>query len=114
MKSNIYLLFKLILFFIISFVLFYILEYGFAFGTSDKLLLPFLLSTITTIIFFKPPLKRYVLFLVSICLSLMVLTYFFNLLNFSNMVGSFGFSLLLVTISLYFPQIIKQGHIERF
>ncbi|MDP2684902.1 MAG: hypothetical protein Q8P20_07765 [bacterium] len=114
MKSNIYLLFKLILFFTISFVVFYILEYGFAFGSWNKFLGPFLLSGFAAIMFFKPNAKRYILFLIGTCFILMILAYLFNLLDFSNMVGSFGFSLLLVTIVLYLPQIIKKGHVEKF
>lgn len=114
MKIRIYLLLKLIFFFTVFLGTFYILEYGFTFDSWNKLLGPFLLSGLMIIMLFKPSSKRYILFLTGICFVLMVLAYLFNLLNFSNMVGSFGFSLLIVTIFLYLPQIIKKGHIERF
>lgn len=114
MKTHIYLLLKLVFFFTVSIGTFYILEYGFIFNSWDKLLSPFLLSGFTSTMLFKPKLRRYILILSIICLVLMILAYLFNLLNFSNMVGSFGFSLLTVTIVLYLPQIIKKGYIERF
>lgn len=107
-------LFKPIFLSVISLGVFYILEYGFVFDSSSKLLKPVLLSGLTTIMFLKPDLKRYVLFLIGICLALMILFNFLNFLSFSSIIGEFGFSLLIVTIFLYLPQIIKKGHIEKF
>ncbi len=113
MKSTIRLLLKLFLA-TFSFGVFYILEYGFNFDSYNKLLTPFLLSTLTMIMLFRPDFKRYSLILTGVCLVLMILLSIFNLLNFANVLGSFGFSLLIVTIFLYLPQIVKKGHIERF
>ena len=113
MKITIRFLYKLI-FATLSFGVFYILEYGFNFDNSNKFFTPFLLSLLTMIMLFRPEFKRYSLILTGVCLVLMILASLFNLLNFSNVLGSFGFSLLIVTIALYLPQIIKKGHIERF
>ncbi len=104
---------KIILLMIILFGIFYILEYGFSFDSTDKLLKPSLLSAITMIMIFKPSFKHYIIFLISICLVLMIISSILNLLRFSNIVGEFGFSLLVITIILYLPQLIKKGHIER-
>lgn len=111
-NNNVYLLtLKMVFFFIISFGGFYILEYGFTFDSTGKLLVPLLLSGFTTIMLFKPKFKRYILFLSGVCLALMI---FFNLLSLSKDVGNFGFSLLIVTIFLYLPQLIKKGRVEKF
>lgn len=107
-------LFRLIFFSITSLVIFYILEYGFVFDSSEKLIKPFSLALLATIMFFKPNSKRYVLFLIWVCLALMFLMYLLNLIKLSNQIGDFGFSLLVVTIVLYLPQMIKKGHVEKF
>lgn len=116
MKKHILYPLKRILFFAILLSTLYILEYGFTFtfDFSSKLLRPFSLSILAIIMIFRPNSKPYILLLVGVCFILMILTYFFNLLDFSNMIGSFGFSLLVITIFLYLPQIIKNGHIEKF
>lgn len=93
---------------------FYIIEYGFTFDSAYKLITPFLLTGFTILIFFKPKFKLYILFLISACFLLMVISSLLNLINFSNILGGFGFSLLIVTIISYLPQIIKKGQIERF
>lgn len=114
MRSNTYLILKVAFFFTIFLTTFYILEHGFTLDSPDKFLKPFLLSILTTIMLFKPNFKRYILFLVGICLVLMILASLFNLLSFSKIMGEFGFSLLIITIVLYIPQLIKKGQIERF
>ncbi len=112
MKSNVYLLIlKMVLFSVVFLVGFYILEYGFTFDSTGKLLVPLLLSAFTTIMLFKPKFKRHILFFSGVCLALMI---FFNLLSFSKDVGNFGFSLLIVTIFLYLPELIKKGRVEKF
>ena len=114
MKIRIYLLLKLSIFLAVFTGIFYVLEYGFDLNSWDKFPVPVLLSAITTTMLFRPSFKRHVLYLVGICFTLMILANTFNLLNFSSMIGGFGFSLLIVTIFLYLPQIIKKGHIEKF
>ena len=103
-------------FLVMTFLLgiFYILEYGFNFDSWRFLAQPLLLSAITTIMIVKPHFKRYILFLISFCLVLMIISNLLNLLSFSKIIGDFGFSLLVVTIVLYLPRIIKKGYIEKF
>ncbi len=112
--KKIYLILKLVFFFIVSLCLFYLFEYGFIFDAASKLIGPVLLSGLTAVMLFKPNLKRQMLFLSSICLVVMVLLYIFNFSDWSKKIGDFGFSLLMITIFLYLPQIIKNGHIEKF
>lgn len=114
MKLSPYLFMKAIFYSLISLSLFYVLEYGFVFDTSEKLIIPFLLSVLTTIVIIIPKLKRFILFFSMICLIFMLLTSLFNLLDISKIIGNFGFSLLTVTVVLYLPQIIKNGYIEKF
>jgi len=114
MKAYIDFILKLVVFPLVLLAVLYILEYGFVFASWDKLLYPFLLSGFSAIILFKATFKRYLLFLSLVCLALMVFGNIFNLSNIFNNFGNFGFSLLLVTIALYIPQLIKKGHIERF
>lgn len=114
MKINLYLFVKAAIYSLITLILFYVLEYGFVFDTFEKLIIPFLLSVFTTIVIIIPKLKRFALFFSITCLIFMVLTYLSNLLDISKIIGNFGFSLLMVTVVLYLPQIIKNGYIEKF
>lgn len=105
---------KLIFLTVLFFTIFHILENGFNFDSLQKLSVPFLLSLFTMLMIFKPNFKRYALFLLGISLILMILADLFNLIIFSKSVGEFGLSLLVITIFLYLPQIIKKGHVEKF
>lgn len=100
-------------FFFIFLIVFYIFEHGFIFDSFDKFIGPVLLSGLTVMMLLKPNLKRRILLLSSILLILMILFYILNIPNWSKNTGDFGFSLLIVTIFLYLPQIIKKGYIER-
>jgi len=113
-RKQFFVFFKLFFFFTIFIVLFYVLEYGFAFDSWYKLITPFLLSGMTVVMLVKKSLRYYIFSLSIICLTVMILVYLFNMLDFSKIVGNFGFSLLIITIILYIPQIIKDGYIERF
>ncbi len=94
--------------------IFYILEYGFNFDSWERLPQPLLLSILTTIMVFKPNFRRFILFMTGFCLVLMMIFNLLNLPNFSKVIGDFGFSLLVITIVLYLPKIIKKGYIEKF
>jgi len=94
--------------------IFYIFEYGLFFDSWNKLVNPLVLSLITVTMIVKKNLKRFVFIFSIICLIAMVFIYLFNLIDVSQMVGDFGFSLLLITIILYIPRIIKEGHLEKF
>lgn len=114
MKKYFYLIIKVILFFISVSGLFYVLEYGPSLDFLHKLFAPLLLATFTTVFVFKPVFSRFGLIFAISCLGLMILLNLFNLNDLSSQIGGFGFSLLIITISLYFPQIIKKGRIEKF
>lgn len=114
MKTRSYLLLKMIFIFIAIFGILYILEYGFTLDSPYKLLNSLLLSILATVIFFNAGLKRYALIFSFACLMVMVLTYIINWPDLFIPVGNFGFSLLVITVFLYLPQIIKNGHVEKF
>lgn len=102
----------LIPFFLI--ILFNFLEYGFKWNKAEQFIYPIILMIVTLVVFYVSKLRK--LFLISsLCILLvMVLLYLTNKLDLANIVGSFGFTLLLIVISAYLPQIIKKGFVERF
>lgn len=105
---------KIFFFFTLCLGVFYILEHGPTWDNPSKFLKPILLSGFTVLMLFQRSLRRYVLIFSIICLMLMILMSVLNLSDLSNSIGSFGFSLLLVIMFLYFPQIIKKGYVEGF
>ena len=111
---NIFKFLKFAVLFILFLIIFYLFEYGFNFDAWDKLIRPFLLSVLTVLIFLKPALKVKMLFLVGFCFALMILADLVYQPIFAQTLGGFGFSLLVVTIFFYLPQIIKKGHVEKF
>lgn len=114
MKAQIYLLLKLTLLPVVLLGAFYILEYGFKFDSTDKFIRPLLLSGFTTGMVLNLKLRRFVLIASSILLVIMAFAYIFQWQDLSNAAGNFGFSLLIITVFLYFPQIIKKGCVEKF
>jgi len=105
---------KIFFLFALSLGIFYILEYGPIWDNPGKFLKPILLSGFTVAMLFQQNLRRYIFIFSIICLILMILMSVFSLPDLSNSLGSFGFSLLVVTVFLYLPQIIKKGYVERF
>lgn len=114
MKMKPLLIFKMIIFFILFLGAFYILEYGTVWDSINKFPRPIFLSGFTVFMLFHPKFKRQVFIFSIICLILMILTSIFGWLDLSSTIGSFGFSLLIVTLCLYIPQIIKKGQIDKF
>lgn len=113
-KRQSYLFFQSFFLLIVLFGLFYVLEYGLTYSSWDKLITPTLLSGATVMMLVKKNLKRFVFVFSLACLTVMFFVYLFNLIDISKIVGNFGFSLLLITVMLYIPQIIKDGYIEKF
>ena len=95
-------------------VLFNFLEYGFVWNRIDQFVYPIILMIITLTVYYILSLRKIFFFFSFVLLLFMVLLYLLNELNLANIVGSFGFSLLLITLSTYLPQIIKRGFIEKF
>lgn len=108
------LLFKLLILPIFLVVSFNFLEYGFKWNRVDQFIYPLTLTIITLIIYFVPKLRK--LFLISsfLILLIMIFLYLMNELNMANIIGSFGFALLLIVITSYIPDIIKKGFVEKF
>lgn len=114
MKKRVKKTLKFFLFFLICLGLFYVLEYGPALDNNSKFIKPILLSGFTVTILSHQQRTRYILFFSIFCLSIMVLTSIINWSEISNMFGSFGFSLLIISVLSYIPQIIKKGYVEKF
>ena len=104
---------KFIILPIILVVTFNMFEYGLVWDKVDKFLYPTLLTAASMMNFFIPKTRRFSLGIAFGMLILMVVLYLSNNLNLSNIIGSFGFALLLIVILSLFPQLIKKGYIER-
>lgn len=104
---------KFIILPIILVVTFNMFEYGLVWDKVDKFLYPIVLTVSSMMNFFIPKTRRFSLGIAFGMLILMVVLYLSNNLNLSNIIGSFGFALLLIVILSLFPQLIKKGYIER-
>lgn len=95
-------------------VFFNFLEYGLVWNRLDQFIYPIILTVITYAILFIPKLRKLSLIVSFILFLSMILFYLINQLSLSDSFGSFGFSLLLITLTVYLPQMIKKGFIEKF
>lgn len=93
---------------------FNLLEYGFQWNRAEKFIYSLVLTVFTFAIVLRPKLKKYFLFLSLVALLLMVFIYLTGEIFIANIIGSFGFALLIIVISFYIPQIIKAGYVEKF
>lgn len=95
-------------------ILFNFLEYGFKWDRTEQFIYPIILMIITVTVFYVSKLRK--LFLISsFCiLMLMILLYLTNNLDLANIIGSFGFALLLIVVSAYLPELTKKGFVEKF
>ena len=93
-------------------VLFNFLEYGLVWIRLDQFAYPVLLTIITLAIIYIPKLRKFSLIASFTAFFIMISLYLVNKLNLANVIGSFGFALLLITLSIYLPQIVKKGFIE--
>lgn len=91
--------------------LFNYLEFGWSWDSHFKIIYPFSLSIITTLNILFSNLRNISLKLSLILLTLMVLLYFVNRLEWGSLLGSFGFAILIVVVCTYIPNLIKEGHI---
>lgn len=89
-------------------------EYGFKWNRIDKFIYPVTLMMLTLVIFLKPKLRKFFLILSLLILLLMIFLYLVDEINMANIVGSFGFVLLIIVVTSYMPQIVKMGYIEKF
>lgn len=95
-------------------ILFNFLEYGFKWDRAEQFIYPIILMTITLTVFYVSKLRRLFLIAAFCILLVMVLLYLTNKLDLANIVGSFGFTLLLIVISAYLPELMKNGFVEKF
>lgn len=59
-------------------------------------------------------LRRFSLALAYGMLILMIFLYLVDQLNLSNIIGSAGFAILIITLLTYLPELIKKGCLEKF
>lgn len=104
---------KFIILPIILVVIFNALEYGLVWDKADKFLYPAILTAASMMNFFIPNLRKFSLCIAFSALALMVVLYLSDHLNLANVLGSFGFALLLIVILSLSPQFIKKGYIEK-
>lgn len=95
-------------------VVFNFLEYGLIWNKFYKFLYPIILTTIFIINMQLSKLRRLSLALAYGMLTLMILLYLVNQLNLSNIIGSAGFAILIITLLTYLPEMIKKGYLEKF
>jgi len=89
-------------------------EYGFKWNRPEKFIYPVILMILTLVTFLKPTLRKFFLTWSLVILLLMIFLYLVDEIDMANIVGSFGFILLIIVVTSYMPQIIKSGFIEKF
>ena len=113
MKANKVLIkFVILPIFLVGF--FNFLEYGFSWNRIDQFVYPIILMIITLIVYYIARLRKIFFIFSFILLLIMIFLYLLYELNLANTVGSFGFSIFLITMTAYLPQIFKKGFIEEF
>lgn len=77
-----------------------------------KIIQPLIFSLTVFAVILKSSMKRSLLFISGSMLSVMIMFYLFNQLMIANWIGSLGFGIGVITITGYFPKLIKDGYIE--
>jgi len=95
-------------------IVFNFLEYGLIWDRANKFLYPMLLAAIFIANMQVSKLRRFSLALAYGMLILMIFLYLVNQLNLSNIIGSAGFAVLIITLLTYLPELIKKGYLEKF
>jgi|SRR3989344_4694791 len=108
------LLTKIIVLFLFLLYFYYILDYGLNFDVENKFIKPILLSIATLTMIYKPALRILFLILGFVMLGLMVIFYLFISIESAGVMGGFGFSILVILVCLYIPQLIKYGYVKDF
>ncbi len=99
---------------IILTIIFTILDSGLRIKQLNLLIQPLIFALVATISFLFGSYRKLLLFFSANLLSLMIITYLFNLLDAANWVGSLGFGILIIVFCSYIPVLIKRDHIEKF
>ena len=95
-------------------VFFNLSEYGFKWNRIDKFIYPVFLMMLTLVTFLNPKLRKFLLTGSLVVLLLMIFLYLVDEVNMANIVGSFGFALLIIVVTSYMTQIVKMGYIDKF
>lgn len=98
---------------ILLIVIFNFLEYGLSWDRLDKFIYPIILTMISMIIFLNTKIRKLFMILSFTLLFLMAALYLLDELNLSNSVGSFGFTIFLIVVASYIPEMIRQGYVEK-
>lgn len=106
--------FKRIIIVFLLIILFNFLEYGFVWNRWDQFAYPGLLVVITYLVLYLPKFRKISLITSFVFLLIMVFLYLMNELVLANVMGSFGFAILLIVTASYLPQIISKGFVDRF
>lgn len=93
---------------------FTVLSFDLGVDQVTQIIQPLIFGLTTTISILYPALRKFILIISSTLLSLMIILYLFNLVDFSNWIGSLGFGMLIIVIFSYFKVLIKTGCIEKF
>ncbi len=95
-------------------IVFNFLEYGLIWDKVSEFLYPILLTAIFIVNMQVSKLRRLSLALAYGMLILMIFLYLANQLDISNIIGSAGFAILIITLLTYLPELIKKGYLEKF
>ena len=97
---------------LLSIFVFWWLESGFLIKNDDEMIKSIIFGVVFSITLFSR--YRKYLFLVSLCLlGLMVLTYMFWQIAWSDTLASLGYGILVITVFSYTIQLIKNGFVEK-
>ncbi len=95
-------------------IVFNFLEYGLIWNKIYNFLYPMLLTVISITNMQFPKFRRLSMVLAFTMLILMFFLYLMDQLSLSNIIGSSGIAILIITLFTYLPQIIKKGFVEKF
>ena len=93
-------------------IVFNFIEYGLSWDRFYKFLYPMVLTSIFIINMQASKLRRFSFALAYGMLILMIFLYLVDQLNLSNIIGSAGFAILIITLLTYLPELIKNGYLK--
>lgn len=100
-----------IVIFLLSLIIFSILDYGRITFVFAELIEPFIFSVVLFLVFLNRKLLNYILWFSWILFLFMVFFYSIDFLIGAYWAGSLGTGILVILIFIYFPKLIKDGHI---
>jgi|GEM_PF-4625123 len=104
---------KIVLFLFVSFIINF-LEFGFIYDTSMKIIYAFVLMIVIFLVTISKRIRFISLVIALLLIGLMAILFIFKQIVVSNQIGSFGFSILLISLIAYLPRMILKGYIDNF